>query len=66
MHDSEQKKTEKKQEPKEQRGVSNKPKRRLSVIKRLREKQVAIAVRDGKPVPKYLEQIVANAERSRR
>ena len=42
-----------------------KPKRRGSVIKKLREKQVAIAVRDGKPVPKYLQQAISQ-ERSRR
>ena len=33
-----------------------KPKKRISVIKRLREKQIAIAKRSGKPLPKYLEQ----------
>ena len=33
-----------------------KPKKRMSVIKRLREKQIAIAKRTGRPVPKYLEQ----------
>ena len=44
---------------------SNKPKRKGSVIKKLREKQVAIAVRDGKPVPKYLQQAISQ-ERSRR
>ena len=33
-----------------------KPKKRMSVIKRLREKQIAIAKRSGKPLPKYLEQ----------
>ena len=32
-----------------------KPKKRRSVIKRLREKQIAIAVKSGKPIPKYLE-----------
>ena len=45
--------------------VATKPKRRGSVIKKLREKQVAIAVRDGKPVPKYLQQAISQ-ERSRR
>ena len=33
-----------------------KPKKRMSVITRLREKQIAIAKRSGKPLPKYLEQ----------
>lgn len=33
-----------------------KPKKRRSVIKRLREKQIAIAVKSGKPIPKYLNQ----------
>lgn len=32
-----------------------KPKKRRSVIKRLREKQIAIAIKSGKPVPKYLD-----------
>ena len=32
------------------------PKKRRSVIKRLREKQIAIAVKSGKPIPKYLNQ----------
>lgn len=45
--------------------TGNKSKRRGSVIKKLREKQVAIAVRDGKPVPKYLQQAIGE-ERSRR
>ena len=31
------------------------PKKRRSVIKRLREKQIAIAVKSGKPIPKYLD-----------
>ena len=31
-------------------------KKRRSVIKRLREKQIAIAVKSGKPIPKYLDQ----------
>ena len=33
-----------------------KPEKRRSVIKRLREKQIAIAVKSGKPIPKYLDQ----------
>lgn len=32
------------------------PKKRKSVLKRLREKQIAIAVKSGKPIPKYLDQ----------
>ena len=32
------------------------PKKRRSVIKKLREKQIAIAVKSGKPIPKYLDQ----------
>ncbi|MDO4650752.1 MAG: DUF4316 domain-containing protein [Eubacteriales bacterium] len=44
---------------------ADKPRRKVSVIKKLREKQVAIAVRDGKPVPKYLQQAISQ-ERSRR
>lgn len=35
--------------------LESKPKKRKSVIKRLREKQIAIAVKSGKPIPKYLE-----------
>lgn len=36
--------------------ASAKPKKRRSVIKRLRQKQIAIAVKSGKPIPKYLDQ----------
>lgn len=36
--------------------IAEKSKKRRSVIKRLREKQIAIAVRLGKPVPRYLNQ----------
>ena len=36
-----------------------KPKKRMSVIKRLREKQIVIAKRTGRSVPKYLEQQLA-------
>lgn len=32
------------------------PKKRRSVIKRLHQKQIAIARRSGKPIPKYLDQ----------
>ena len=38
--------------------VEKKPKKRVSVVKKLREKQIAIAKRTGRPVPKYLEQQV--------
>lgn len=38
--------------------------KRKSVIRRLREKQIAIAVRDGKPVPKYLQMEIGQ-ERNR-
>ena len=45
--------------------VNNRPKKRTSVIKKLHEKQIAIAKRSGKPVPKYLEQQMVQ-ERSRK
>lgn len=45
--------------------AQKKPKKRTSVIKKLHEKQVAIAKRSGKPVPKYLENQM-NAERVRK
>ena len=41
------------------------PKKRTSVIRKLREKQIAIARRSGKPIPKFLEQQVER-ENSRR
>ena len=41
---------------KAQKPVSNRPKKRTSVIKKLHEKQIAIAKRSGKPLPRYLEQ----------
>lgn len=44
---------------------AKKPKKRTSVIKKLHEKQIAIAKRSGKPVPKYLEQQM-EAERSKK
>ena len=34
----------------------NKPKKRRSVIKRLHQKQITIARRSGKPIPRYLDQ----------
>ncbi len=40
-----------------------KSKKRRSVIKRLHQKQIAIARRSGKPIPKYLDQ---EMERKRR
>ncbi|MCB5551255.1 DUF4316 domain-containing protein [Blautia sp. MSK17_66] len=43
-----------KQTPRNQQ--DNKPKKRRSVIKRLHQKQIAIARRSGKPIPKYLDQ----------
>lgn len=45
--------------------MPGKPKKRQSVIKRLREKQIAIAIKSGKPVPMYLEQQRGD-ERSRK
>ena len=36
--------------------AEKKPKKRVSVVKKLREKQIAIAKRTGRPIPKYLEQ----------
>ena len=43
-----------KQTPRNQQ--DGKPKKRRSVIKRLHQKQIAIARRSGKPIPKYLDQ----------
>ena len=51
------------QKRKPEKMVTEKPKKRRSVIKRLHEKQIAIAVRSGKPVPRYLDQHV---ERNRK
>lgn len=45
--------------------ATTKPKKRTSVIKKLHEKQIAIAKKNGKPVPKYLEQQMVQ-ERARR
>ena len=45
--------------------VAKRPKKRTSVIKKLHEKQIAIAKRSGKPVPRYLEQQMVQ-ERSRK
>lgn len=41
------------------------PNKRTSVIRKLREKQIAIARRSGKPIPKFLEQQIER-EKSRR
>ena len=35
--------------------TTKKPKKRTSVIKKLHDKQIAIAKKSGKPVPRYLE-----------
>lgn len=48
-----------------QNPAAKRPKKRASVIKKLHEKQIAIAKRSGKPVPRYLEQQIAQ-ERSRK
>lgn len=40
----------------DQREKASHPRKRKSVIRKLREKQVAIAKRSGKPIPKFLEQ----------
>lgn len=48
-----------------QNPAAKRPKKRTSVIKKLHEKQIAIAKRSGKPVPRYLEQQMAQ-ERSRK
>ena len=48
-----------------QNSAAKRPKKRASVIKKLHEKQIAIAKRSGKPVPRYLEQQMAQ-ERSRK
>ena len=53
---AEEKKTERKPAQRTEQSLEKKPKKRESVIKRLREKQIAIAVKSGKPIPRYLEQ----------
>ena len=50
------KQLEEKSIPRAKQLSKKKPKKRESVIKRLREKQIVIAVKSGKPVPRYLEQ----------
>ena len=52
----EEKRMEKKSAPRPNQLLKKKPKKRESVIKRLRKKQIAIAVKSGKPIPIYLEQ----------
>ena len=49
------KKSERKRVQRVEQSSKKKPKKRESVIKRLREKQITIAVKSGKPVPRYLE-----------
>lgn len=56
---------QKKAVEKVQKPKSNHPKKRTSVIRKLHEKQIAIAKRSGKPVPRYLEQQMVQ-ERSRK
>ena len=56
---------QKKAEEKIQNPAAKRSKKRTSVIKKLHEKQIAIAKRSGKPVPRYLEQQMAQ-ERSRK
>ena len=56
---------QKKAVEKAQKPTSNRPKKRTSVIRKLHEKQIAIAKRSGKPVPRYLEQQMVQ-ERSRK
>lgn len=52
---SEEERTEKKSAPRAKQ-LKKKPKKRESVIRRLREKQIAIAVKSGKSVPRCWEQ----------
>ena len=56
LKSAEEKSEERKPAQKPYQSSKKKPKKRESVIKRLREKQIAIAVKSGKPVPRYLEQ----------
>ena len=53
---SKEERAKRKSAPRPSQLSKKKPKKRESVIKRLREKQIAIAAKSGKPVPKYLEQ----------
>lgn len=56
LKSAEGKRVERKLAKKPDQSSKKKPKKRESVLKRLREKQIAIAVKSGKPVPRYLEQ----------
>lgn len=56
LKSAEEKRVERKPAQRPEQSSKKKPKKRESVIKRLREKQIAIAVKSGKPVPRYLEQ----------
>ena len=56
LKSAEGKRVERKPVQRPEQSSKKKPKKRESVIKRLREKQIAIAVKSGKPVPRYLEQ----------
>ena len=56
LRNAEEKRVERKSSQKSDQLSKKKSKKRESVIKRLREKQIAIAVKSGKPVPRYLEQ----------
>lgn len=56
LKNAEEKRIERKLAQRLEQLTKKKPKKRESVIKRLREKQIAIAVKSGKPVPRYLEQ----------
>lgn len=56
LKSTEEKRTRRKSLQNAEQLSKKKPKNRESVIKRLREKQIAIAVKFGKPVPRYLEQ----------
>ena len=55
LRSAEEKRVERKPTQRLEQSSKKKPKKRESVIKRLREKQIAIAVKSGKPVPRYLE-----------
>lgn len=56
LKSAEGKRVERKPAQRLEQSSKKKPKKRESVIKRLREKQIAIAMKSGKPVPRYLEQ----------
>lgn len=53
---SEEKSTEKKLVLRPNQLLKKKSKKRESVIRRLQEKQISIAVKSGKPVPRHWEQ----------